>query len=193
VSRPVFPAAGTAAVSFPSTHNGPPGGILAFDLSRRFGWALGEIGDDPTFGSVLLDEPLEAARMCAFQERVEDMIEAMQPSHVVVEGPLPWGAHTSMAVTAQQLTLDRLVRMSAWRASVPVFSIDPATVRRDILGRGWFAKGAIKIEVVRFCRRRGSRVNDHHAADACLVWLWYCRQISGVRPAAGPLFAEAVA
>jgi Holliday junction resolvasome RuvABC endonuclease subunit len=194
VSRTVYSAAVTAAPLFPRSHNQPPGGVLAWDLSRWCGWSYGHIGDgEPTFGTVKLGDSVEAARLCAFEEHVEDLIAKMQPGHLVLEAPLPLPAHNSLSVTAQQLTLDRLARMAAWRASVPVFSIDPATVRRDVLGRGWFSKDKVKLEVMRFCRRRGWQVQTHHEADACLVWLWYCRQRQGVRPAAGPLFAEAVA
>ena len=136
---------------------------------------------------------MEAARLWAFLEAVEALIAHLQPSKLVLEKPLPLPAHNAIAVTAQQLTLDRLARMAAWDANVPVFAIDVATVRRDILGRAWFSKGSAKREAMAFCRRRGWRVQTDHEADACLVWLWYCRQAQGVRPAAGPLFAEAVA
>jgi Holliday junction resolvasome RuvABC endonuclease subunit len=171
-----------------------PGGILALDLSRWTGWAYGQIGDTtPKFGTIRLSDTLEEARYAAFQETVEAMLEAMQPSHLVLEAPLPLPAHNSLMITAQQLTLRGIARMSAWRASVARSEIDVGTVRQDILGRRYFAKDQVKREVLRYCLRRGWRVPDHNAGDACLVWLWYARQRQGIRPAAGPLWAEAAA
>lgn len=183
-----------AVGSFPRTDNYRPGGILALDLSRWCGWAYGHIGDAaPKFGTIRLSDTLEEARYCAFEDRIEEMIEAMAPLRLVLEAPLPLPAHTSLMVTAQQLTLRGLARMAAWRASVARSEIDVGTVRLDILGRRYFPKDQVKREVLRFCLRQGWKVPDHNAGDACLVWLWHVRQCQGVRPASGPLFADAAA
>ena len=188
MSRPVSQAAATAARNFPS------GGIIAWDLSRTTGWCYGRAGDTtPMFGTLHLSDTTADARFVAFEDRVADMLEEIQPGQVVLEKALPLPAHNSMFVTSQQLTLASLVRMEAWRSSVPVFEIDCATVRQDILGRRWFAKDTAKREAMRFCLRRGWKVANHHQADAALVWLWYTRLIRGVRPSAGPLFTEMAA
>ena len=191
MSQSVLPAAGTVARSFPRSDNYQPGGILALDLSRWCGWAYGQIGDTtPKFGTIRLSDSLEEARYAAFQDTIEDMIEAMAPSRLVLEAPLPLPAHTSLMITAQQLTLRGLARTAAWRASVARSEIDVSTVRLHILGRRYFPKDQVKREVLRFCLRRGWRVPDHNAGDACLVWLWHVRQVRGEQPAAGPLWAE---
>jgi hypothetical protein len=184
VSRPAQQAALAAAPNFRS------GGILALDLARTFGWTYGLIGDPkPHYGSVWLREPTEDARYLAFDDWMIDAIERMAPAQLVLEAPLPLPAHTSLMITAQQLTLRGIARMEAWNASIPIFEVDPGTVRADIMGRRYFAKDTVKREVLRHCLRMGWRVPDHNAGDSALLWLWYCRQRLGIRPAAGPLFA----
>ena len=174
--------------------NLPPGGLLAWDLARTSGFCYGLVGDlNPTFGIVRLTDTYADARYVAFQDRFADMLERMMPGKVVIEAPLPLPAHTTLQTTSQQLTLRSLARMECWRVSVPVFEGDVATVRRDVLGRSYFAKDTVKREVVRFCLKRGWKVTDHNAGDACLLWLWYVRDLLGIRPAAGPLFAEMAA
>lgn len=173
------------------------GGVLALDLSRTVGWAYGHPGDDPPlFGFTRLQDKdygkTEAERYDRFHNWIKATVMEFDPEKLVIEAPLPLPAHTTLMVTAQQLTLRGIARMEGWRNSSALFEVDVGTVRSDILGRRWFPKDAVKDEVVRYCRRKGWKVPDHNAGDACLLWLWHTRRTLGIRPVVGPLFAETV-
>lgn len=172
-----------------------PGGILALDLSRTTGWCYGLIGDPmPAFGVWHLPNVGGlGARFAAFDNQIIAAMKAFRPARLILEAPLTFQALLGVStarVMQQQYTLSGFCYAEAWRCSVPIMEIDSFTVRSEILGQGRFAKDAVKREVVSFCRKRGWKVPDHNAADACLIWLWLERRLRGAAPVAGPLFAE---
>ena len=69
--------------------------------------------------------------------------------------------------------------------------MDVHTIRFEVMGVRRMSSAIAKREVVRFCHKRGIRVNSDHAADAALVWLWHRQRVVGIAPCAGPLWRDA--
>jgi Holliday junction resolvasome RuvABC endonuclease subunit len=174
-----------------------PGGVLALDLSSNCGVAYGPIDSQrPWFACWRLPRTGgEGARYAAFENELAAAMDAMQPSHIVLEAALSLQALASVsniAVTRQQLTLRGVAYMEGYRASVAVTEVSSDIVRYAMLGQSHFKKGTVKSEVIRYCRERGIDVWDDNAADAILTFLWHCTQLRGGRAVAGPLFAGAL-
>lgn len=171
-----------------------PGGVLALDLSSRVGWAYGLPGEPaPLFGCWQLPYVGgEGARYAAFENELALAIERHAPARLILEAPLTFQALLGVSnakVMQQQYTLRGFAYSEAWRAAVPISEVDSYTVRSEVLGKGTFAKDTVKREVISYCRKRGWRVPDHNAGDACLVWQWLTDRLLVRPPVAGPLFA----
>jgi Holliday junction resolvasome RuvABC endonuclease subunit len=171
-----------------------PGGVLALDLASTVGWAYGAIDDqDPVFGCWRLPHiGGEGARYVAFENELAAAIATLQPARLILEASMTLqalAASSTIEVVRQQITLRGIGYAEAYRATLPISEVDAYTVRLEVLGTGRFPKDTVKGEVVRYCQRRGWRVPDHNAGDACLVWLWHVTKLSGKRPVAGRLFA----
>jgi Holliday junction resolvasome RuvABC endonuclease subunit len=170
----------------------PLGGVLCLDLSLTTGFAYGMRTDrGPAFGIWKLPRiGGEGARGAYFENTLARMLYDCQPSNLVLEAPLPLPAQTHMKTCEQQLGLRQLAYVEAWRAKVPVSEISALTVRMELMGTARFRKNEVKAEVMKFIRARGWMVTDHNAADACMLWLWHMRRMTGMPPVAGPLFRE---
>lgn len=171
----------------------PQGGDLALDLAGVVGWAYGlRHQKNPWFGTWHLPHiGGEGARYAAFENELELAIARWRPGKMVLESSLPLGALAEVStykVVAQQLTLRGIAYSEGWRCSIPVTEISAPSVRKEILGQAWWPKGQIKRVVMAYCHRRGWRVPDHNAGDACLVWEWHRVRMTNE---AGPLWREA--
>jgi Holliday junction resolvasome RuvABC endonuclease subunit len=156
-----------------------PGGIFALDLSRNCGWAYGRLGLPPLNGTWVL--PFvggEGARYASFENELAAALEVYQPSHLVVEAPLPLPALNNADVAKQQMGLRAFAYSEAYRASIPVHEVDAYTVRKEVLGTGRFAKGQVKAAVVAWCRRQGFDVPDDNAGDACVLWTYFSKRLA---------------
>jgi Holliday junction resolvasome RuvABC endonuclease subunit len=170
-----------------------PGGILALDLAGIVGWAYGHLRDQaPRFGTwVLPHHGGEGARYAAFENEMAAAMDQLRPSRVMLEAPLSFQALMGVSnfrVMAQQYTLRGIAYAEAWRASCPIGEVSADLVRRELLGRGHFAKDTVKREVLRWCLARGWRVPDHNAGDAAMVWQWLVTQLRS--DGSGPLFVK---
>lgn len=170
------------------------GGVLCLDLAPSVsGWALGQPGARlPEFGRWRLPQiGGEGGRYVAFVNILDATLKRSKPSSIVLEAALALPGQTDMMTCRQQLGLRAFVYEAAARHAIPVCEIDVQTVRMEVMGRaGWPKKGQAKIEVVRFCRELGLDLTDHNAADACMLFLWHRRRLTGLGPVAGPLFRE---
>ena len=160
-----------------------PGGILALDLARITGWCYGLPWDDPpAFGTWHM--PLqggEGAKFAAFENELIEAVEAFQPARILAESPLPLAAMNNRASAWQQLGMRAFVRSTAYRHSIPTGEISADMVRMELLGLSRVPGNpdGIKQHVVLWCRRKGWRVPDHNAGDACLLWEWAASRARG--------------
>jgi hypothetical protein len=155
------------------------GGVLALDLSSAVGWAYGHQPQELAHGTWQL--PMvggEGARGAAFAERLAELLEEVEPAHLVLEAPLPPLAQTNMRSARQQYGLTWQAHTEAWHARCAVSEINAQAVRDELLGCR-YSKDVVKREVLRYCHRRGIKVATHHAADAALVWLWHYGRLNG--------------
>jgi Holliday junction resolvasome RuvABC endonuclease subunit len=171
----------------------PLGGVLALDLSGIVGYAYGLLNErQPIFGTwILAKHQGEGARYVSFENELAKWMGIWKPAHVVLESALPLMAmamSSTQSVAAQQFTLRGIAVMEAYRGRASRSEIDAMTVRREVIGRATFPKDRVKVEVVRACHKRGWKVPDHNAGDACLTWEWHRMRMAGVAPVAGPLW-----
>jgi hypothetical protein len=157
------------------------GGVLALDLSSTVGWAYADLSEPvPETGHWVLPALGGWVAKCsALEKDLGDFLAAWEPCHLVLEAPLPPLAQTNITSARQQYGLDTIARLSAYWTSVPVTACDAQTVRVGVMGpRPRLSTNGTKLEVIKYCRGRGIRVNGDHEADAALLWLWH-RQAAG--------------
>jgi hypothetical protein len=170
-----------------------PRRVIALDLSGTVGIAIGTEGmmlPERTETWVLAREGGEGARYASFENELAALLGRYQPAHVILEATLPLPAMNNYAAAAQAFGLRAIARAEAWRASASVSEIDVLTVRREVMALPRLSRDAVKLAVFKFCRKRGIKVESHHAADAALVWMWRAMRLRGDAPVAGPLFME---
>jgi hypothetical protein len=177
----------------------PAGGVLALDLSSVVGWAYGLMTSRmPNFGTWHLPKwGGEGGRYASFENELAAAMELYRPAHMILEATLPLHAmlngKSNYVSVAQQFALRGIALSEAYRASCPWSSIDAMTVRREVIGTSRFrntdgSKDDPKKHIVAACHKRGWKVPDHNAGDACLTWEWHRMRLTGVPPVAGPLW-----
>lgn len=165
----------------------PQGGVMTIDAAGITGWAYGPTSwVMPWFGDwVLPFEGGEGCKFAAFENELIDACEQFLPEKIVLEAPINMPAMTNRAAMWQQLGLRALVRSNAWRRRIAVTEVSADIVRGELLGfcRVPGKPDAIKKHVVNFCRKRGWKVPSHNAGDACMLWEWHRRRVTGGQPA----------
>lgn len=175
----------------------PPRIVLTLDLASTVGVAWGDPREAlPQFSRWhLLRDQGEGARYGSFENELADLMEQVQPAHMIVEAALPLAAmarYSSEQVMNQQIALRGIARMWSWRGSASYAEIDCRTVRHEVAGLPWsMSRDTAKREVVRFCHRRGLKVPDDNVADACMIWFWHRLRVLKLSPCPGPLWSAA--
>lgn len=159
---------------------------MALDLSSTTGWCVGRAGaPQPHFGCWLLPkEGGEGGRYAAFENELIAALARYHPAALVLEASLSLQALASsstLSVARQQLTLRGIAYAEAYRAAIPISEVSADIVRLAMLGQSRFAKGKVKLAVVKYCREQGHDVPDHNAGDAVLTWLWQTMAKQSVR------------
>jgi crossover junction endodeoxyribonuclease RuvC len=144
--------------------------VLALDLATRCGWALGEFGDRPTSGSVVLGGADVVHRMAALREFLDTQDGFRAISAIVVEAALA-GQHKSADAADLLISLQSMARLWAYDMSVPIVLVPASTARKDMIGTGRFPKGEAKRHVAEWVERAGYLCPTHDAADAIVTWL----------------------
>lgn len=178
------------------------GPILAMDLGRRTGWAIGSPGEPVRSGAVDLKrdgEPREVvfSNMIAW---LSERIRTELPAMIVKEAPLNLQAFAKMQSAEDTVVmtfgLHALVEGLAKRFGVPCRQIHDATVRKHFLGVGRMGtRKATKAAVVQRCRVLKlvpMDCADEDRCDAIAVHDWACATFGKVRPRELHLFNEAV-
>jgi Holliday junction resolvasome RuvABC endonuclease subunit len=161
--------------------------ILALDLAGRTGWASGQPGEDPTFGSLNLREANLGSLFGVFAEWLEHKITSEAITVVVYEAPiLP---KMSRIETVQRLMgLAAVTQMMAWKLSLAVGTAQGSQIKKHFTGSG----KAEKAEMVTTAYKYGWEVITDDEADACALWslavLRYSPQ-EGQRFVLGPMGA----
>lgn len=168
------------------------GGILAFDLGRRLGWAAASAEsclawppagallakgpfDGLTYGTEYLGDAgfhLESRRMGALFAFMERKQQEHQPQHVVFERPFIDMRKPSKG-QQQNVKLAGLVDGYFSARGASVWHVEIASVKKSFAGHG----RASKDDVVFVCRRRGWTPPDDNSADALAVLDHFIHQL----------------
>lgn len=158
------------------------GSILTLDLSGVVGWAFGPISSDevtPLCGAWVLPKVGGlGAKMAAFENELMMAIDFHQPTHIVMEAPLPAKGQASTMVALQQFGLAAMTECVGYRFDIQVQQVAASTVRKDVIGTGRFTTGTAKAAVMAYCQSQGWKVPDHNAADACITLKYAARKLA---------------
>jgi len=145
--------------------------LCALDLATTVGWCIGVPTSAPIYGSVLLDGRERAARYGALLDWLDDALTVHRFDAVLCEAPMVSNDIRSRNAALLSLGLAAIVEFWCWDNSIR--RLEPAhvgTVRKDILGRGTFAKGLAKPAALDWCRSQGFAPGDDNAADSIVLW-----------------------
>jgi Holliday junction resolvasome RuvABC endonuclease subunit len=149
--------------------------ILAFDIARNTGIAVGSTDGEPVAWSVNLGKSHEARFSKALQ-LTASLIIKHQPDLIAIEDVVGRAKtpHVNVGIVA-------CVRGVACNRGIPVLMCPVQTVRKHFVGRAYTAKDfpgltankareAIKAQVMGRCALLGWSVPDDDAADAAAIW-----------------------
>lgn len=153
------------------------------DLGGITGWAKGRLRDrlpalgawdlrpdqgDPLGGrAAILDNTLAAALDLWGDVAVVAIAEAFR--------------NRSQAAAASAGALAGIVRAECWRRGIRVLVQPEATVRKEMLGRGYGPTERMKALALAWCERVGLFAVDHNAADAAVFWAWVRSELAHQR------------
>lgn len=172
--------------------------ILAYDLARTCGYAVGEDFCRPDHGAFTLPR-IDGGRfgpyLRRFGEIISRHIDGLKPTLIIYESPI-LARTTTLHVARALYCLGPRLEEAADVAGVPCTEASLGEVRTHFLGVGKCPRStpAIKAAVMAECRRRGWRPFDDNAGDA-LALLDYARacRIPGWANQGLPLLEKATA
>ena len=144
--------------------------VLDLDLARRTGWAVGPVGARPRAGAVQLEGASHGAVYMALIGWLDDFLAVHGFGEVVCEAPLVSGDFSSQNAAEMALGLAAHVASWCFDNGVSYARVHVQTARKDVLGRGTFAKGMSKAAVLAWAREQGFTPATDDAADALVVW-----------------------
>lgn len=149
----------------------PAGGrILALDIARKLGWAAGEAGARPHYGSVALGGQNRAQVYASLLDYLDDAIRLHRPARIVAEAPLSHMAHRSEDVAFLLYGFKAHLELFAYDRSIPLDFVPFHQPRSAVLGRANFPKGQAKVAVMAWCEGHDFSPADDNAADALILW-----------------------
>lgn len=178
--------------------------LLALDLATKTGFAHGEPGGMPTWGSHKLPQTGEdyGAFGLAYEAFLSALIQSKGVTRIVYESPiLP--STTTLATARKLYSLGTITEMIAGRLGVKCHEAHMQTVRGHFIGasrapkhipqkdrRSW-----MKSRIIGQCIARGWNVTNDDEADALAVFDWASAIINQKHAAntAGPLLTGAMA
>lgn len=149
--------------------------ILALDLARVLGWAIGTVNSAPECGTVPIAGPdaTDAKLFWCCRQYLRDFL-SLRPEIglVVFEAPLP---HLMTGKTNIR-TIRRLVGLVAvteellYDRQIDVREARVSDVRTHFLGSNRHKRDEAKRLTIARCRQLGWKVADDNAADAAALW-----------------------
>lgn len=153
--------------------------ILALDLARQMGWAMGRIGEIPRCGTKEL-APAGAGNGTVGRgllRWMNDFLKLETPDIVYIEAPLD---PRHMGKKTNFLTARQLIGLAFTAETIAetrgIYRVREATVqdaREVFVGQRRPPNG--KADVQKRCRELGWRFPDDNAADAACLWAFACR------------------
>jgi hypothetical protein len=155
------------------------GGVLSLDLSRNCGWAYGtpDLKLPSHYGCWVLPQRRRGERLNAFRSVLVAALSEFGPALVFKEAPLAHYTEDPISVIRQQYGLDGYVEGECTDLGIEYAEQEPGTIREEVLGKGWFAKGTVKAVVIRWAQQRGIDTDNDNVADACVGWEFAVRHM----------------
>lgn len=156
-----------------------PNRLLAIDVGSVTGYAYGQLGEDPSHGTMRLPtssvRDLLGARLDRFEAQLTELFRTECISRVVMAERFHVRNTGEAAVS---FGLDGIVRMVAYRHNAPVLVQPEGTVRKEMLGRGSGPSDMLKYLALQWCEANKWPVTTHHEADALVLWHWTERELA---------------
>jgi hypothetical protein len=143
---------------------------MTLDTARTTGWCVGAPGERPHYGSVTFRGPSHGAVYGAFVDWCDDAIRLHQPAQIIVEAPLHRGGHLGQDAALLSLGFLAHLELLCHDHAVTLLTEHVQRTRKAVIGRGNFAKGTAKAEVLAWCKAQGYDPPDDNAADALVLW-----------------------
>jgi hypothetical protein len=159
--------------------------IWGLDISkRRNAIAHGYAGAIPTVVSVDAGKEDDIARAAVrLFVYLRDLMRVGRPDAIFYERPLEHGFEAKVDFDARTVTQRRgiiaafnlakiahTVELFAGLASIPCYSVSPATARKEFIGDGRLKRDAAKLRVRAMCEVLGWPVENDDESDACCIW-----------------------
>lgn len=146
--------------------------IIAFDLARKTGCAIGDASASPICHTEVLGEVgsrhgIKFAQVLYMTKR---LILEHKPDFVVIEKPIATGVAGSENRVQLAMGYRACVMASAHLYQVKFHHYDVQDIRRHFIGRGDLRRDPAKAAVMRRCKQLGWNVSNDDEADACAVW-----------------------
>lgn len=176
------------------------GDVLALDIATKIGWAEGQPGSIPRFGSQRLapDGSSQAAIFGGMIGFLGTRLQAFKPRTIVFEAPELFRLRSGKATRA---TIEVLFGLPAVMQGVAnrmgVHDVQEASsndYRDFFIGKRNLKRAAAKAATIEECHRRGWMVANDDEGDACALWAFMCAvKVPALRLAAKatPLFGGA--
>jgi hypothetical protein len=158
--------------------------VLALDIATRTGFALGRVGERPTFGSIRFGKSSSDDNVIfgAALDWCSRLLEPQpRPDILVLEALLPpaaMGGRTTSAVRDRLAGLHGVVRaVASLRGIARIEDYAVGSVRQHFIGNRKAKREVAKRETMRRCLQLGWNSLDDNAADALATWSYACSLI----------------
>lgn len=142
--------------------------VLALDLARQAGWAIGSACSPPLYGTWRLDAPREAGRFLQLGRLVSNAIQEHGITQCILEEPYV-GKLSRTSSLMPLFGYRAAAMMAAEAASVLMFTASPSTIRKHFIGTGAGKRDAVKSAVMERCRWRGWHPRNTDEADSLAI------------------------
>lgn len=160
--------------------------VLFHDLATSTGWAFGEPGGIPLFGSFLVARAGAGVGEFAagYERRAYDQLTKFKPDCFCFEGAFV-GDKTSFDTARKLLGLVVVAEKCAFDCAVPmVRELQHSSISKFFTGSGRWKRAEGKQIIMKVCRALGWTPADHDQADALAGWAMQCHLIE---PRARPM------
>jgi hypothetical protein len=163
---------------------GEPPTILALDLARTTGVALGRAGGAPVLQSISFSRSRDDDPGRIFGKALTwaaTTFRLQRPDFVVIEAPISpseMAGRTQFATTNLALGLRAIIQAVASLKGIHTRQVAIKTWRKYALHNGNLRGPDAKERAIKLCTDLGWQVPDHNAAEAGCIFLWAESQIT---------------
>lgn len=169
--------------------------ILALDPATTVGWAAGEPGSTPQWGSRRFDGKATGQVVGMFRHWFNQRCYDLHPTLVVFEAPyVPRpGAAVPMnpAVLRRLLGIVATIEACCWELRIRCNEVTTLEASRFFIGTQRLKRDEKKLRTIETCRHYGWNVDNDNEADALAIWAMAECSVdpqATLRRGSGPLF-----